>query len=45
MTTIVTHTFLCEDCFNTTELHLEDGADVVTPQCEHCDSSNMSKED
>lgn len=44
MHTTITHTFLCLDCHETTELHLEDGVDVVDPHCEFCDSTNLEKE-
>lgn len=44
MPTIVTHSYFCRDCQETTELHREDGVDIVEPRCEHCDSANLEKE-
>lgn len=44
MSTIVTHTFQCRHCHETTDVHTEDGSDVVAPECEYCGSLDMEKQ-
>lgn len=44
MNTIVTHTYRCADCGDTTDIHVEDGKDFEAPECQHCGSSNTEEE-
>ena len=41
MPCIVTHTYFCHDCLDTTEIHIEDKLEVSEPACEHCGSKNV----
>lgn len=41
MKTIVTHSYHCDDCGHDTDVHVEDGTDLVTPDCEECGSENV----
>lgn len=42
--TIVTHTFCCGDCWETTDVHVPEGTKVEPPKCDNCGSSNMTEE-
>lgn len=43
--TIVTHSFMCGDCWETTDVHVPEGSKVEPPKCSHCGSTNVEEQE
>lgn len=40
----VTYTFRCNDCHETTDIHVLSNQDYEAPKCQHCGSSDTELE-